>query len=170
VINYRGERDNVEEDAVDALDNVDAAVEIGGFVDVFFEGWLGTLTVTQDVADGHDGLLVELGAGYWMSLLPQLALTTVVTGSYADDNYMDTYFGIDADDALASGLGEFDADAGFKDVGVTLELVYELSSTWGLAGIASYQRLLDDAADSPVVNDVGDEDQFFGGVVVSYSF
>lgn len=169
VINYRGERDDVDEDAVDDLDDVDAAVEVGGFVDVFYEGWLGTFTVTQDVADGHDGLVVELGGGYWTSLSPELSLITVVTASYADDNYMDAYFGIDDGDALASGLDEFDPDAGFKDVGLTLELAYALDSTWGVAGIASYQWLLDDAADSPVVDDVGDENQTFAGLLVSYS-
>ncbi len=39
-----------------------------------------------------------------------------------------------------------------------------------MTGILSYKRLLDDAVDSPVVDDVGDEDQIFGGMALSYSF
>ena len=170
VINIRGERDDVDEDAVDDLDDVDTAVELGGFVEIFYQGWLGNLTITQDVADGHDGLLVGLSGGFFLPLSPQMALTTIVSGTYADDNYMDSYFGIDADNAIASGLDEFDADEGIKDVGLALELAYEVSSRWGVTGTVSYQRLLSDAEDSPVVDDVGDEDQFFGGVVVSYNF
>ena len=170
VINVRGERDDVEEDAVDDLDQVDTAVELGAFAEVFYQGWLGNLTVTQDVADGHDGMLVSLSGGFLLPLSPQLALTTLVSGTYADDDYMDSYFGIGVGDAIASGLDEFDADAGVKDIGLTFELAYEYSSSWGVTGTASYQRLLDDAADSPVVDDVGDENQFLGGVVVSYSF
>ena len=65
VINIRGERDDVEEDAVDDLDDVDTAVEIGGFAEVFYEGWFGGLTITQDVVDGHDGLLVGLSSGFF---------------------------------------------------------------------------------------------------------
>ena len=170
VINIRGERDDVDEDAVDDLDNVDTAVELGGFVEVFYQGWLGNLTITQDVADGHDGLLVGLSSGFLLPLSSQMALTTIVSSTYASGNYMDSYFSIDADNSVASGLDEFDADKGFKDIGLALELAYEVSSSWGVTGTASYQRLLGDAEDSPVVDDVGDEDQFFGGLVVSYSF
>ena len=37
-------------------------------------------------------------------------------------------------------------------------------------GILRYTRLVGDAEDSPVVDDEGDENQFFGGVLVKYSF
>jgi outer membrane scaffolding protein for murein synthesis (MipA/OmpV family) len=44
------------------------------------------------------------------------------------------------------------------------------SEGFGLTGILSYKRLLGDAEDSPVVADVGDENQIFGGVALTYSF
>ncbi|MDH3662423.1 MAG: MipA/OmpV family protein [Alphaproteobacteria bacterium] len=170
VINYRFERDDVDEDAVDDLDDVDDAIELGGFVGFSYQGWLGSITATQDVSDGHDGYLIALKAGYRAKVLPSLAVTTIASGTYADDDYMDTYFGIDAGDAAASGLDEFDADEGFKDVGLTLNIDYEYGAGWGVTGIVAYTRLLDDAEDSPVVDDVGDENQLFGGVALTYSF
>ncbi len=51
VIDYRGERDDVDENAVDDLDNVDAAVELGGFIGFYSQGFLGNVTALQDVAD-----------------------------------------------------------------------------------------------------------------------
>jgi outer membrane scaffolding protein for murein synthesis (MipA/OmpV family) len=33
--------------------------------------------------------------------------------------------------------------------------------------LANYTRLINDAADSPVVDDVGDENQFFAGALVT---
>jgi outer membrane protein len=33
-----------------------------------------------------------------------------------------------------------------------------------------YTRLLGDAADSPVTDDVGDENQMFGGLLINYTF
>jgi len=80
------------------------------------------------------------------------------------------YFSIDAGDSAASGLDEFDADSGFKDVGVSLRLAWGEGSGWGVTSIASYTRLLDDAEDSPVVDDAGDENQLFGGVALTYAF
>ncbi len=41
---------------------------------------------------------------------------------------------------------------------------------WGFMGLVSYKLLLDDAEDSPVVDDEGDENQFSGGVLVFYKF
>ena len=34
----------------------------------------------------------------------------------------------------------------------------------------AYKRLLDDAADSPVVDDEGSADQLFGGLLVTHGF
>ncbi len=170
LVNYRGERDDVDEDAIDDLDDIDAAIEIGGFIGFFSNGLLANVTALQDVADAHDGYLIEAQLGYRTQVSPSHAQTIIFTGTYADNNYMDTYFGIDADDAAASGLDEFDADEGFKDVGVTLNLEFGDREGFGLTGILSYKRLLDDAEDSPVVDDVGDENQIFGGVALTYSF
>jgi MipA family protein len=39
-----------------------------------------------------------------------------------------------------------------------------------LTAVGTYARLLSDAADSPLVDDVGDADQFFGGALINYRF
>ena len=80
------------------------------------------------------------------------------------------YFGIDGADAARSGLDTFDADAGFKDVGLTLASRYCGREGWGLTGIAAYKRLLDHAEDSPVVDDEGDANQLFAGPLITYGF
>ncbi|MGI9491564.1 MAG: MipA/OmpV family protein [Geminicoccaceae bacterium] len=170
VLNYRFERDDVESNAVDRLDDVDEAIELGGFVGLSAGGWFGRVTLTQDVNDGHDGLLLALLGGYTTSLAPSWTLSTSVSTTYADDDYMDSYFSIDAGDSAASGLDEFDADAGFKDAGVSLRLAWGQGAGWGVTSIASYTRLLDDAEDSPVVDDAGDANQLFGGVALTYAF
>jgi MipA family protein len=170
LVRYRPERDDVDNDAVDDLEDVDAAVELGGFVGFEAQGWHGRVEVTQDVADAYDGLLVGARGGYRAVLRPNLSLNTTVFTTYADDDYMETYFGIDGADAAASGLDTFDADAGFKDVGVSLAARYGGREGWGLTGIAAYKRLLEDAEDSPVVDDEGDANQLFAGLLVTYGF
>ena len=167
---YRPERDDVDNDAVDDLDDVDDAIELGGFIGMNYQGWLARATLTQDVNDGHDGLVFNLLGGYRLPLAPAWSLTTTISTTYADEDYMDSYFTIDGGDAADSGLDEFDADSGFKDVGVGLRLAWGQDTGLGVTGIASFTRLLGDAEDSPVVDDEGDENQFFGGLALTYAF
>jgi MipA family protein len=165
VLRYRPERD-----AVDDLADVDAA-EAGVFVGFAAEGWHGRVEATQDFADAHDGWLVGLRGGYRaVVLLPDLSLTTTAFATYASDDYMEAYFGIDAADAARRGLDTFDADAGFKDVGLSLAARYGGREGFGVTAIAAYRRLLDDAADSPVVDDEGSADRLFGALLVTYGF
>ena len=74
---------------------------------------------------------------------------------------MSSYFGIDAADAARSGLAQYSADEGFKDVSFGGGATYRLFERVSISALAIYTRLIDDAADSPVVDDVGDENQIF---------
>ena len=51
-----------------------------------------------------------------------------------------------------------------------MSYVYSLSREWNLVFAVTYTRLLGDAADSPVVDDEGSENQFMGGILVTYTF
>jgi outer membrane protein len=82
---------------------------------------------------------------------------------------MSSYFGIDAADAARSGLDQFNADEDFKDVSLGGALTYQCERL-SVSLLANYARLIGDAADSPVVEEVGDENQLFGGALVNYMF
>ena len=83
---------------------------------------------------------------------------------------MDTYFGVNKRDSARSGLSKYAASSGIKDAGVSVTGFYRFNQTWGLAGLVGYTRMLNDAEDSPLVNDVGDENQMKAVVAVTYSF
>ena len=93
-----------------------------------------------------------------------------VASTYATEDYMDEYFSINAADSARSGLSTFNADEGFKDVVLDASLTYQFAGNWSATGSLKYTRLLGDAADSPVTDDVGDENQLFSGLVINYSF
>lgn len=170
VIHYRGERGDVSNDAVDALEDTDVAVEVGAFAQIDLDGWLAEASFGQDVAGGHKGFLADFGLGYRFTVTEALSLTTMASTSYASGGYMSAYFGIDQADAMRSGLDEYDADGGFKDVGVSVSARYAFTESWALNGIAGYKRLLDDAADSPIVKDEGSANQFLAIIGLSYTF
>jgi outer membrane scaffolding protein for murein synthesis (MipA/OmpV family) len=170
IARYSFGRDEDDNRALDGLGDVDDSIEIAGFVNYEVGIWSAGLTVVQDVGGGHEGLLAEASAGISVPFTDTLKSSLEGSASWASEDYMETYFGISPQQSARSGLEAFDADAGFKDVAVTLGLDYMVTESIGLSGRAQYKRLLNDAADSPLVQDKGSADQFFGGLFVTYSF
>jgi outer membrane protein len=169
MLEYIGKRDNVDNGRVDDMQSVDASVMVGAFGGVNIESWTIDLEARQDIADGN-GFLLTLNAAYRLPINDQWRLGFGASTTYASGDYMNAYFSVDAGDAARSGLSRYDADAGFKDFALNMNARYNFYENWSLMGLAKYTRLVGDAADSPVVDDVGDENQFFAGVLVVYSF
>jgi outer membrane protein len=168
------ERDNVHNDQVDDLEKVDPSVMLGavGGYDFFADPQHDLVLEVegrQDVANDN-GFLITVRGIYGGQLSQRWRLNASVGSTWASDDYMSSYFSIDAADAARSGLDQYSADEGFKDVSVGAALTYRLFERWSISALGSYTRLIDDAADSPVVDDVGNENQFFAGALVNYSF
>jgi MipA family protein len=168
------ERDDVEDDRIDDLRSVDASALLGLIAgydlladpqqDLVLE-----LEGRQDVADDN-GFLGTIRGRYGSPFAQQWRLDALVETTWASEDYMSSYFGIDAGDAARSGLDQFNADEDFKDVTFGGSLTYRFLENWSATATGTYTRLLGDAEDSPVVEDRGDEDQIFGGVLVNYRF
>ena len=170
-------RDDVDNDQVDALSDVDDSFELGGFVgysmrfDNDFRHRMNVhLDFTQDVTDGHDGYVIEAAGTYWRPVAKRFDLGFRVSSAYASGDYMSSFFDVTPAGSARSGLSVFDADSGIKDVGIGLMGVFHITMNWHIGGGVSYKRLLSDAADSPVTDDVGSENQLFAGIGVIYSW
>ena len=176
VLNYRFGRDDVENDQVDDLQDVDGTFEVGAFVGVELDVaggpavWGIGLEGLQGTGGGHSGFLATAELFYRTPIGDRWSVGLTGGSTWASEDYMEAFFGIDADDSARSGLDTYDADAGFKDVGLTADVNFRIDENWGVGLIAGYSRLLGDAEDSPVVDDVGNANQFFGGLFGSYRF
>jgi MipA family protein len=170
IIRFEFARDEDDNDALDRLGDVDESVEAGAFMRYEIGGWSAELTVAKDIANGHEGTIAEIGAGYGFPITERVHAGMQVSTSWVDDNYMQAYFGITPAQAARSGRAQYDADSGFKDAGLFLMLNYGLTEQWAISGLAGYKRLLGDAADSPLVEDGGSADQFMSGLMLSYRF
>jgi outer membrane protein len=168
------ERDDVENDQVDDLEKVDPSVMLGvvGAYDFFADPQQDLaleVEARQDVANDN-GFLATVRGIYGGRLAPNWRFDAAVGSTWASEDYMSSYFGIDAANAARSGLDQFNADEGFKDVSFGGGLTYRFLERWSVTALATYARLLGDAADSPVVDDVGNENQLFGGALINYRF
>lgn len=169
-IGLRYERNDPDNERVKRMDDIDFATEAGGFISYRSNGWFGTLGFMADVSDVYNGYIADLQGGYTQKLNDDFSLTYKASVSYVDDNYMDTYFGVDRKDSASSGLQRHDADGGIKDVGLGIAANYKFNKTWGIVANVNYYRLTGDAEDSPIVNDEGDKNQFKSAVALTYSF
>ncbi len=177
LLNYRFKRNNVDDDRVDDLRTVDEAWEVGAFGGFRIKNGTDSrytigadLEVSKDVANGHSGWLVDLRGKYRMPLAENWRLGLGAGGSWASNDYMDEYFSVDADNSRRSGLKEFSADSGVKDVGFDANVDWGFAENWGASFLFKYDRLLGDADDSPIVDDRGSSDQVFGGVLIGYKW
>ena len=134
---------------------------------------LDTCYEVTDPATGerhYHGILVDMGVSYRETLTDELMLNLGPGATWASDDYMETYFGISSAQSARSGYPAFDADAGFKDVSFGGALTYSPLPFLALTGFANYERLLGDAADSPLVRDGGSPNQVMVGVTMTLRF
>jgi outer membrane scaffolding protein for murein synthesis (MipA/OmpV family) len=122
------------------------------------------------VGDAYDGWYATLRGGYNWVMSDAWVLSMGAHTTYANDDYMQTYFGVSRRDAERSGLDRYDADGGIKEAGIDLGLTWNFAHSWSLRGIASISQLVGDANDDSPVVDEGSETQIFSGVMILFKF
>jgi outer membrane protein len=168
--NYRPSRSRVDNNRVDRMSNVSDANEIGGFGGFNYNNWFASLEFLADTGDAHDGWLGTARGGYNYVASKSWTLSFGLSTTYASEDYMNTYFGVTGRDSARSGLRTFDADAGIKDVGFDLGIKCQFTDNWGGRVLGGYKLLLNDADESSPVTNEGSQHQFFGGLLVVYTF
>jgi len=175
-INYWGGRregiDKHHGDALRGLGNISSGavgtVEMGYQYDAFHIG----IAAARDIHDGRDGTTVTLKSGYTIYQSRSFRLNAEISSSWANDKYMQAIFGITHEQSIDSlkHYAPYMAEAGVKDARIGLTSGYDISGSASLLATASVARLLDDAADSPLVRTQGSKEQISGGVSLVYRF
>jgi outer membrane scaffolding protein for murein synthesis (MipA/OmpV family) len=172
--NYRLGRDDalsIDDHVVEKMASVDDSLELGAFLGLVIHEWTLMAEVFQDVSDGHEGLLFTLSGKYVWDFSPSWDLIIGGSTTWADDDYMSSFFDVDPRDSMNSGLPLYDADdSQWRDVSCDLGAIYYFSDEWKIRLSAGYTRLLSDAKNSPVTDDRGDQSQYFAGIMAIYTF
>jgi outer membrane scaffolding protein for murein synthesis (MipA/OmpV family) len=176
-LGQRRGRSDVENKRVKLLGDIDDSTEAGAFMRLPFHNVLTNrdeaaieVQYQHDVSSTSSGNLLFFGGSYRFDPTERLRLRAIALASYASDSYNQTFFGVTRAGATASGLPEYKASGGIRDVGLTLTANYTISGGWGITGVVSLRRLLGDAADSPIVSREGEENQLSFGLGLSYRF
>lgn len=151
------------------LNDVDAAFELGLNLSWTEQMWRVFVEGRQGFG-GHSGQIFDLGADAILRPLPGVTASFGPRVSFATSNYVETYFNVSTTEAGLSGFSPYSADGGLRSYGVGGRVDYELTPQWLVRLDASYSRLADDLADSPIVRETGSADQFTVGLGVAYRF
>ena len=164
ILSWTSGRDEDDDDKLDGLGDVDSSTEAGGFILYRKKPLRFRLEARQDIGSGHEGALVELSGGTTLPFKKPFVFVALGT-TWASDDYMKSFFGVNRKQSERSGLRTYNADAGIKDVSISLISGHSFTKRWRIGGKIEYKRLIGDAADNPIIDD---KDQFLAGISFSY--
>jgi outer membrane protein len=192
-LNYRGGRTFSDDRRyLGGLGTIDPTLEAGGFVSYAFNplfsvsgdiqkgilsiggGKLKTLAPgLVEKSRGNDGVKISLGAD--LSAPPlfddRLFLSAGPRLAYFDETYAQAEFGVSANESLASGYKAFTPKAGIGQAGLAVMARYRVTDHVVLVVNSEYDRLVGDAAKSPIVlGRGGSKNQFTVGSSLVYRF
>jgi len=162
-----------ERDPVDVgvpVAKVGVSVELGAFASLYVQPWLRLRVEGRKAVTGHDGWNGDVAADVVIRRGDTTVFTIGPRARIADDRYHQAYFGVSAAEAVATGLPAYAPGGGVYAYGVNAGVTHQFTPSVGLYAYAGYDRLVGDAADSPLVRTFGSRRQLSGGIGLSYTF
>ena len=149
---------------------VSTTFEVGGFAEYQAGKSIRVRGELRKGLGGHDGLVGSFGADYFWRDGDRYVFSIGPRVLFSDAGFQRAYFGVDNAAALASGLPAYRPDGGIYAFAAASGLTYQFNSRFGMFGYARYERLVGDAADSPIIRELGSRDQLSAGLGLSYTF
>jgi outer membrane scaffolding protein for murein synthesis (MipA/OmpV family) len=165
--------------ALQGMGDVGFAGEPGAFAQYSWAG--GKMRARAEVRQGfggHDGLVADTLVG-WNDRIGTPGTTGLwlysigLRATFASASYTNAYFGVNADQAKATGLPISPVDSGIVSTGLNASLTKPLGKMGQQGAITlftGYDRLGDAAADGALIQQRGKRDQFSVGLSYGYRF
>lgn len=146
------------------------SVEAGGFAALNLSDNLRLRGEVRRGVTGHKGWIGNAGADFVMRDGDDWLFSVGPRVTWSNGRYQQAWFGITPEASLASGLPVHDPGGGIQAYGAVASFLTQIGPNWGIYTYAKYDRLVGDAANSPLVTGFGSRDQFSGGVALTYTF
>jgi MipA family protein len=126
-----------------------------------------SLDITKSQSDAKS-LLATFGASSNFPLYGNSLLGNVgVSATWANEDHMQGYYGVNASQALRTKLKRFKANSGIEKVSFSTGITYLIDKSWSYNAVAGVEIYQGDAGNSPVTED---RSQPFFYNTISYSF
>lgn len=163
-------RDGGTSSELNGLKPVKWGAEVGGFVEAYPTDWLRARAEIRQGIRAHSGIVADTAVDAFTDVAPNLRLSGGPRATFATSDYFDTYYGVDVNEAAASGLSRYNPGGGVKSVGVGGALTWQATQNLTTSSFIEYSRLQGPAADSSLVRERGSRNQLVIGVSASYKF
>ena len=159
-----------ETNALRGLGSVDATWEAGGYVEHRFQTmpWLARMELRQGV-NGHEGTLADFSLR-WQKQYGPARFSIGPKMTLADQDFMRAYFGVDGTQSINSGLSLYDPHGGILSYGIGGVGILPVADRTAMSFFANYDRLGNEVAQAPLVDQRGSANQYLLGVSLGYVF
>lgn len=166
-----GERSEDDNPALTGLGTVGTTFELGGFVSTtFVDRFNVRFKVRKGLRTGHRGLIVDAFGTALLFRRGRFSSSVSAQATWIGDDYADAFFSVTPQQSLASGLNEFDARSGFRNIGGSLNGYVNLGRKWSVNPYVTYDLVIGNVADTPIIADLGSRNQFRAGFHIIRQF
>jgi MipA family protein len=124
---------------------------------------IGQISFGADLTGGKDyGVTADFKVSTGVECTDRITLGAEISATYADTTHMQRYFGVTSAQSAASGLAGYGAGSGIKSAGVGVTVNFAVTEATGITFGARYDKLMGDAADSPITRDTAQPSAFLG--------
>jgi outer membrane protein len=167
---YISNRSRHDDSALRGLPGINYTWEAGAFAEYYPLPFLRTRIEALQGISGAEGLAANLMADYILSPDPAWLFTLGPRLCLVNTQYQSAFFSVSSADSGPSGLPAYHASGGLNSAGIDATIRYNLNEQLSLRAFAEWDRLVDDAADSPIVKLRGSADQYQFGLGAAYRF
>lgn len=144
-------RDESRWSALRGMGDIDPKPELGAFLNYSLNKEITLTSSLRYGAGNHSaGMVIDIGAGYSTKLSPLWRLGFGTSMTLANEDYMQSYFGITAAQSASSGYTTYRPEFGLRDVRANASLSYQVNPNVAILTSVSVSSLQGDAKDSPL--------------------
>ena len=170
VLRLQGGRYRSDDRRLFGIHKINVGIEPGGFVEFYPVSFIRARLELRYGFNGGEGIVGNAGVDF-IAPVGRFTLSVGPRVAFADAHYMRDYFGVRPIEAALNGfLPAYRPGGGLMSAGVLGAVSYRWNDTWSTTGYVGYNRLVDEAARSPIPRRIGSLDQLTFGASVSYSF
>ena len=152
-------------DALLGMGDVNASVELGGFVGKRFgsrDQWEAKARVVRGFG-GHEGIVADLSLDHRIRS-GRASIAFGPRATLASSRFMRPYYGINPDQSERTGLAQYSPSGGLLSYGLGGSLIHPVGRRSVVTLFSGLERLGGEAANSPLVRERGRPTQFTLGV------
>jgi outer membrane protein len=175
MLSYRFGRGNVQDPVVNKLPGINGGLEAGGFAGFNYTNIEGVpwrlrmgVSVIAGVSGGATGSHVTPYASLWLPLSPRVFVGLGSGTTWSSSSFVEQRFGVTPAQSAASGLPVYTAGSGIRQIYAWPAVIVKAGQHWFVGAGMFYQRLTGDAANSPIVTQRGNPNQFTAGAGIAY--